>query len=239
MIRGDLDKHTLEIRDIAQLRAELGRAVEIRPELPPTLEEQHTLYLQRQRALETLNEAEVLQRKTLSDLAVVLSNRDKLGPLRSSLEQYSTIEAGPSRSLIERLDIALGSVAKVLEEIARIPILEQTQSLASQFEKESETYYQLRQQQQVLSESLKREDAVRRRVLALEKIERELKQLQAERDELVQRRRTVRAEVAQMRDKIFEMRVKEAEKHKSRVWRRNPVSSEASGTFEAVRFKTV
>ena len=46
-----------------------------------------------------------------------------------------------------------------------------------QFEKENEAYYQLRQQQQVLNESLNREDALLRRLSEMEKIEREVEKI--------------------------------------------------------------
>ena len=106
----------------------------------------------------------------------------------------------------------MAKASSVREVIAQIPITDELSKLAVEFEKENETYYQLRQQQQAVSESLKREDAVRRRVTELEKIERNVKQLEGERDRMVQRRRTVRAELDQLRDAIFEMRVGEAER---------------------------
>lgn len=211
VIRGDLDKRKLDLRDIDQLRAELGRTIETRPKLPPTLEEQHSLYVQRQRVLDALNEAQSLQKRAVSDLAVVVGNREKLADLRATLEQLGPSGVSVAQEVIDQLDKAVASVAQSRETITTIAIAEKIGSLTSQFEKENESYFQLRQQQQVVSESLKREDAVRRRVLELEKIEREVKQLDAERSDLDSRRRAVRADLTQLRDAIFEMRVNEAE----------------------------
>jgi predicted ATPase len=210
-IRGDLDKRKLDIKDIDQLRGELGRATDNRPELPPTLEEQHNLYVQRQRALETLTEIQALQATAVSKLGVILADRDKLAALRASLDQLPLVELQLSRELTDKLTDAIDAIADGRAAISHVPFVNEIQRLESHFEKENETYYQLRQQQQALSESLKREDSVRRRVSELEKIEREVKQLESERDDLIRRRRTARAKVAQMRDAIFEMRVKEAE----------------------------
>jgi hypothetical protein len=211
VIRGDLDKRKLDLRDIDQLRAELGRTIETRPKLPPTLEEQHSLYVQRQRVLDALNEAQSLQKRAVSDLAVVVGNREKLADLRARLEQLGPSGVSVAQEVIDQLDKAVASVAQSRETITTIAIAEKIGSLTFQFEKENESYFQLRQQQQVVSESLKREDAVRRRVLELEKIEREVKQLDAERSDLDSRRRAVRADLTQLRDAIFEMRVNEAE----------------------------
>src|SRR5205807_4865246 len=88
-IRGDLEKRKLEIRDIDQFRAELGQVIEKRPELPPTLEEQHSLYVQRQRLLEALSEVQAVQRKVLADLLIAVANREKLTAVRASLQQVS------------------------------------------------------------------------------------------------------------------------------------------------------
>jgi predicted ATPase len=64
----------------------------------------------------------------------------------------------------------------------------------------------------VLNESLKREDALQRRLSELEKIEREAKKIENEGKDAAAKRRTVRAELATLRDSIFERRVQEAEK---------------------------
>lgn len=211
VIRGDLDKRRVELRDIDQLRAELGRAIETRPEMPPTLEEQHSLYIQRQRMIDALKEAQLLQKKVLSDLSVVIGNHEKLAELRARIEELGSASVPEVGEAIVQLDTTLARATHIRETIAKIAIAERISSLNSQFEKENEGYYQLRQQQQVLSESLKREDAVRRRVLELEKVEREVKQFDAEQSDLDNRRRAVRAELTQLRDAIFEMRVNEAE----------------------------
>lgn len=212
IIRGDLDKRKLEIRDIDQFRAELGETIEKRPELPPTLEEHHHLYIQRQNVIETLDELREVQGKATSDLVSVLANREKLAALRSGLENSSSIDLSAVHALMDRLADVIGAIALSSDALVGVPIIEQRQQLVSKFEKDNETYYHLRQQEQALSESLKREDAVRRRVSELEKIEREIRQIQTERDDDVRRRGMVRAELIHARDAIFEMRVQEAAK---------------------------
>jgi predicted ATPase len=211
-VRADLDKRKLDIRDIDQVRADLGQVKDMRPELPPTLEEQHSFYVQRQHVVEILSELQSLQRKVILDLAIVGTVKDKLLTLRQALDGLSTIDMATPHDLLDQVERAVDAIAAHRQLLAQIQVAERAQELATEFEQKNEAYYQLRQQQQALSESLKREDALRRRVLELEKIEREVKQLESDRDELVQRRRSARTKVAQLRDGIFEMRVREAEK---------------------------
>jgi predicted ATPase len=210
-LRADFEKRRLDIRDIDQLRAELGQAIGSRPQLPPTLEEQHALFLQRQKVLEVLGEAHSIQQQTIADLAVALQNGENLVALRAVARE---IPAGIETPLgiLDQLDNAITSITSSQRNISEVKLTEEAERIKAQFEKENEVYYQLRQQQQVLNESLKREDALRRRVSELEKIEREAKKIETEGIDAAARRRVVRAELATARDSIFERRVQEAEK---------------------------
>ena len=210
-LRADFEKRRLDIRDIDQLRAELGQAIGSRPQLPPTLEEQHALFLQRQKVLEVLGEAQGIQQQTIADLAVAMQNGENLVALRAvAREMPAGIET--PLGILDQLDNAITSITSIQRNVSEVKLTEEAERIKSQFEKENEVYYQLRQQQQVLNESLKREDALRRRVSELEKIEREAKKIETEGIDAAARRRAVRAELATARDSIFERRVQEAEK---------------------------
>jgi len=210
-LRADFEKRRLDIRDIDQLRAELGQAIGSRPQLPPTLEEQHGLFLQRQKVLEVLGEAQGIQQQTIADLAVAMQNGENLVALRAvAREMPAGIET--PLGILDQLDNAITSITSSQRNVSEVKLTEEAERIKAQFEKENEVYYQLRQQQQVLNESLKREDALRRRVSELEKIEREAKKIETEGIDAAARRRAVRAELATARDSIFERRVQEAEK---------------------------
>lgn len=210
-LRADFEKRRLEIRDIDQLRAELGQAIGSRPQLPPTLEEQHALFLQRQKVLEVLSEAHSLQQQTIADLEVAMQNGERIDALRAVAEETPTGIESPLR-ILDQLDNAISSITSSQRNVSEVKLTEETERIKTQFEKENEAYYQLRQQQQVLNESLKREDALQRRLSELEKIEREAKKIENEGKDAAAKRRTVRAELATLRDSIFERRVQEAEK---------------------------
>ena len=210
-IRGDIEKRQLELRDLSQLRAELGSTVDNRPALPPSLEEQHSLYVKRQQTMDVLNDAQMLQKKVVADLALTASSADRLATLHMRLEQLGPVGSSVATDQIAILAEAFKAIDQTKEVIEAIPLSEQATALASQFESDNQTYFELRQQQQVLTESLKREDAVRHRILELEKIERDLQQAETERNDLDRSRRSAREKVAHSRNLIFEMRVREAE----------------------------
>jgi len=212
VLRGDIEKRRLETRDLDQLRSELGQTVDNRPKLPPSLEEHHALYIRRQRVVEAMAELHLLQKKLVSDVQILTANKSKIDAISSSLREMPEEEhLLVAHDLVNRFSSALDRIVNSGADISGLLIDEDRRRLADIFEQENETYYQLRQQEQAVSESLKREDAVRRRLAELEKLDRDLKQLTAERETILQRRKALRDEVARKRDVIFEMRLKEAE----------------------------
>jgi DNA repair exonuclease SbcCD ATPase subunit len=210
--RIDLERKKFEIKDIEQLRAELGRALENRPELPPTLEEQHATFMRRQRLIELLGEIQHLQRKIVGDTAVVLRNIDALEQLRTVANDLSLPEVGEAVALLDELHARIGAVQTIQANVAAIPVAAVASRLSSEFEAANEAYYQQRQQQQTVTEFLKREDAVRRRVAELEKVEREVNQLSRAYQQLQGRRNDARATISRLRDQVFEFRVQEVNK---------------------------
>jgi ATPase subunit of ABC transporter with duplicated ATPase domains len=167
--------------------------------------------LQRQKVLEVLSEAHSLQQQTIADLEVAMQNGERIDALRAVAEETPTGIESPLR-ILDQLDNAISSITSSQRNVSEVKLTEETERIKTQFEKENEAYYQLRQQQQVLNESLKREDALQRRLSELEKIEREAKKIENEGKDAAAKRRTVRAELATLRDSIFERRVQEAEK---------------------------
>lgn len=210
LIRGDIDKRRLEVRDLEPLRADLGRSVQTRPVLPPTLEEHHAKYIQRQRALDLLKDLQVLQQQVIKHLATTEPFQDKLQAAAEELRSLGIPDVGPAVALVEALTGEIRKVSELQKQAATVPIASELSKLTTDFERLNEDYYRQRQQQQEVTESLKREDQVRRRVASLEKIDRDLKEIEGKGKTFSERRKRVRAELAQLRDEIFEMRVGEA-----------------------------
>jgi DNA repair ATPase RecN len=210
LIRGDVDKRRLEVRDLEPLRADLGRSVQARPVLPPTLEEQHTRYIQRQRALDLLKDLQLLQQQMIKHLAATEPLRDKLHAMAEELRSLGIPDVNPAVALVEALTGQVRQVSELQKQAATVPIAPELSKLTTDFERLNEDYYRQRQQQQEVTESLKREDLFRRRVASMEKIDRDLKEIEGKGKTFSERRKRVRAELAQLRDEIFEMRVGEA-----------------------------
>jgi ABC-type enterochelin transport system ATPase subunit len=211
-IRFDLERKRAEIKELDQLRLELGRASENRPELPPTLEEQHAVFMRRQRLLELLNEVQMIQKRAMSDAAVVLRNRESVETLRAVCSSIPLPETAKALLILDQLGAQIEVAADMQQALALIPVAPFATELTTAFEKANEQYYQQRQQQQTVTEFLKREDAVRRRVAELEKIEREVTQLSRSNELLRGKREDARNRIAYLQNQVFEFRVAEADK---------------------------
>ena len=210
--RIELDRKRGEIKELDQLRSELGRAVDSRPELPPSLEELHATFMRRQRLLELIGEIQNVQRKVVSDAAFILRNVDSVEQLRTVAADISLPESAQVLQLLDTLRAQIDSATSIRTSVADIPVSAVAAQLSTVFEEANESYYQQRQRQQAVTEFLKREDALRRRVAELEKIEREVKQLTGAFEQLQARRAEARSTIARLRDRVFEFRVQEVDK---------------------------
>jgi hypothetical protein len=208
----DLERLRLLTRDLPQVRIDLAQTLDTRPKLPPTLQEQHELYLQRQRTLETLGDIQRLQQRLLSVLDDAAGSKEALQSIRARINRELAVHPDVPALLLDQLDGALKQVELARSTIENITTSESTALLSDEFERLNESYYRERQQQQVVSESLKKEDALRRRLAELESAERQLTQLQSQHDSLLEQRRALRAELADLRDRIFETRVTETDR---------------------------
>jgi hypothetical protein len=211
-VRIELERKRGEIKELDQLRLELGSAAENRPQLPPTLEEQHAVFMRRQRLLELLNEVQTIQRRAMSDAAVVLRNRESVETLRELCSSISLPETAQATVVLDQLRSQIELAADLQQALASIPVAAITAELSTAFERANEQYYQQRQQQQTVTEFLKHEDAVRRRVAELEKVEREVTQLSKSNELLRSKRDDARTRIAYLLNQVFEFRVEEADK---------------------------
>lgn len=209
--RSEIEKRKSDVKALDSLRAELGASLTTRPELPPTLEEQHQSYLKRQRVLEKLQDLESLQKEATRFLAPARQLLDRVGNASRDLQELS-YESKETIQTVNSFAQGLREVSEGLDTIKLIDFAKLYKVAFDEFEKANEDYYSQRQQQQAVNESLKREDQVRRRIAELEKSEKELKNYQHILEELQKKRRESRLQLTTLSEKLFELRVQEADR---------------------------
>jgi len=83
--------------------------------------------------------------------------------------------------------------------------------LRRDFDLQNEAYLQKRQLEKTATESLRREDVLRRQLADLEAAQRILEHLENQRQDLMKQRRELREHLTTQRDEIFELRVEEVD----------------------------
>lgn len=210
LVQNEIEKRRLHVRDVAQVRADLAQVKDARPELPPSLEQQHDAFIARQLILEVLNELRGLQATASDALSNTATLQDDTTKVRDRLLSIEGIETTKVLLLITELEVKLGTIRELQVAIDGVGIAETRNAFVATFESLDDAYYEQRQMQQTVSESLKREETLRRRLQDIEKLERELVGLDSQKDVLLARRQQLRARLVAIRDEIFELRVGEA-----------------------------
>jgi hypothetical protein len=208
--RAEIDKRKVDVRDITQIRADLGNTVNSRPTLPPTLQEQHAAFIQRQQTIEVLRDLEEVRKAVTVHLGETQRFRDQI---RNLLERIPHAPQDQSiRDLAAQLETKLTQIDVIDRDVKQLPVVTVLAKVSAEFEVLNEGYYSARQQQQELNESLKREDSFRRRLAELEKGERELQDFESRRSGILGERQKFRADLGAARDKVFELRVAEVDR---------------------------
>lgn len=206
----DIEKRRVLTKDIDKIRAELENTLKDRPEVPPTLEEQHAQYLARQRVLELFQELEQTQQNMIVSLDESLTEATTIGSISERAKDLPDADStiGP---FLSELNKQIAAVQSNRKGIANVNVARGAAEAAARFEAQNKEYYEQRQQRQAITESLKREDILRRQLSDLEKSERELRDFVKKREMLLERRQKARLNVEALRDRIFELRVLETE----------------------------
>jgi DNA repair ATPase RecN len=210
-----------EVSLLADLRQQLDGLQASRPQLPADLERNHKLALQRKAILVDLKDAVEIW----TDLQDYLDSRDTL--LQQLASTILRLKRHEHPSVVAMSD-KLAKLQKRFRELEALSSycfdlkLDSDMELAANlFEQENEDYYKLRQEQQQINESLKKEEMLRSQVEHLETLNEELDRLRTEKSGLQQQRQSYRAEIESISDRIYQMRLTEVnainEKHSNVV----------------------
>jgi hypothetical protein len=210
-VRSEIEKRRSEVKPLDSLRAELTATVAVRPELPPTLQEQHDSYLKRQRVLALTDDLVIVQGETDRTLKSIPNLLQRVISTEIGLHEAG-INLDDLYSLIAKFKTSLSEICSSGADLARLPFEQARTNLNDGFEHANELYYTQRQQQQALNESLKREDQVSRRIAELEKIEKELRAFETRKEDLLKSRKNARIQLNTLAEQLFELRVQEVDR---------------------------
>ena len=208
-VRGKLSTLDHQITQLDSARSQLDRLTKDAPVASPELEEERRSHEHRQRVLEVLRRVEVDRKGLANRLAGARA------PARQLAESVAAFTESPEHALVDytaplvKLLDAVGEVMVVTEKIDSIGLAPLIDDLHRRFEEASERYYQLRQQEQAVNESLKRQHALKRQVEHLEHLQAEAGTARQKESDLLNQRRHLRAKLRQTDDQLYELRIAE------------------------------
>jgi ABC-type cobalamin/Fe3+-siderophores transport system ATPase subunit len=210
-VRAEIQDRSRQVKGLVDLRHELKTLQQSRQAMPMGLEETFQGALRRKAILADLQEA----LKILDEAAEYVSGSsayaDRIRGLSDKLAAHkAAVLDGPVRKLREALE-TLVQCRTAAGNLTSLSLAEDYAGISGQFEAADNEYYKLRQEQQQLNESLKKEETLRTQIHHLEKLESALEESLSKEQRLLGERSDCRASISTKSDQIYTLRLAEIE----------------------------
>jgi ABC-type uncharacterized transport system ATPase subunit len=212
ILRSEIEGYRVQLKSLDQVRAELARTVETRPAVPASLEELHAQYLKRQRTIDLMKEMDSTRNAILNGLRETVVERKRLDDLAQRATDEREVASEVPADIVRQIQAVMNGLVALGKTLGNVSVTEATEQLTRDFAVQNEAYVQKRQMEKTATESLRREDVLRRQLAELETAQRKLEHLEGQQQELMTQRRELREHLTTQRDEIFELRVDEAER---------------------------
>lgn len=210
-VRAEIQDRSRQVESLEELRHELESLQHSRQEMPVGLEETFRGALKRKTILADLQEA----MKVLNEATLYVAGSSTYGTrLRSLSEKLEGYDADVLSGPLQKLRQALATLAQCTSSVSILQsfsLADDYSGISRQFEVADNEYYKLRQEQQQLNESLKKEETLRAQINHLEEQQSELEQLLEREQDLIRERAHCRASISAKSDQIYTLRLGEIE----------------------------
>jgi DNA repair ATPase RecN len=220
-LRAQISQLRQELQPFPGLKEQLRRVRETGPALPPDLELEHARFHRRSRILDAVKEIETWRADAVAQLRVVVQRAHQIAAaqdrvLNEALGENGAIGAGaidvdPIVGPLKTVVAAAKDLLASAEALGDAKLESEIALLAEAFETQNEPFYRLRQEQQVLNESLKQQQLLQRQVEYLERREEELREALKLEQQLIEEREKAREGMARAEDEMFTLRIAEVE----------------------------
>ncbi len=208
-IRGELSTLDHQIIQLAPARRELDRLTKDAPAASPELEAEREGHERRHKTLEGVRGVEEEREGLAQRLNSVRAPAREIAAAIASLTADSQSALGDDTAPLTDLAAAVGELMTVIRKIDSVRLGPLINALDRRFEDASELYYQLRQQEQAVNESLKQQRVLKRQVRHLERLKTQADKLRRKESRLLKERGSLRGELQRIDDQLYELRIAE------------------------------
>ena len=208
-IRGQLSTVDHEVTQLDPARRQLDSLTKDAPAASPELEAERERHERRQRVLKAVRSVEIERAGLANRLESVWAPARQIAESIASVTADSESTLGDNTAPLMDLAAAVGEVMTVAQKIDSVRLAPLIGALDRRFEDASERYYQLRQQEQAVNESLKQQRVLKRQVEHLEQLKTQADTARVEESRLLKERRNLRGELRRIDDQLYELRIAE------------------------------
>jgi hypothetical protein len=200
-----------DLQPLSDLREQLRQVREHSPALSPELENERVLFERRRRIISRLREITEAQRTTLEHLDRAVTEAVRMNSVIEQARQEEMLAPTNVAAELGTLGQSVSEVRATRDRIRNSSIAVAIRELEEKFEHENMPYYRLRQEQQVVNESLKQQQHLGRQVETLEVRQKELDAAVEAEALLLEKRQQARAAASRIDDEIFRLRIAEVD----------------------------
>lgn len=214
--RIEIESKRAEVRVLEALRTQLAELQRDRPTLSEELDRERATHLERTGLLEKVESEFAVRKSVLEAVLSALPTREVSPELLGGLDALELPEAVTLRGLLEEYRDHVTTTRAIFQEASEQDPSLLLARLGAHLEGLSAKYYELRQTQQAVNDTLKREDALKKQIEHLERQRAALEQMEADVAELSKQRQEHREAIQRINDEICSLRIKEVDLINSR-----------------------
>jgi chromosome segregation ATPase len=211
LVRAQISTLKQELQPLSSLRERLRQARADSPALSPELEAERLLYERRRQVVEALRELDTAKAASLTHLEGAIREADRMRACLSRIRGADAAELGLVEEELKAVEASLNGLDAARAELRDVPITDAIDALSKDLEQRNAPFYRMRQEQQVVNESLKQQQHLGRQVETLERRQKELETALASEANLLRDRQQARTTASRIDDDLFSLRIKEVD----------------------------
>jgi DNA repair exonuclease SbcCD ATPase subunit len=190
---------------------QLKQAEESSPTLSPELEGNRILFERRSRIIEALSEINTMQGEVVSHFSSAEYYINRLVTSLTVVQQQEQSEAEDALKSLRQMEADLREISAATNRLQSNDFQSKTVELKRIFDEKNEVFFRLRQEQQSVNESLRKQQHLRRQLEHMEKLQQDLDAAQVVMANLLRQRESLRAQITELDNQIYSLRIKEVD----------------------------
>jgi hypothetical protein len=210
-LRSEIDSRRSTIRGLDNYRSDLNELQVNRPQLSPELSDEREKYLERKGLADEARKFLEMRSEIVLGLGRLATRREGLGEQALIYQGHSTEVVQRFAGIVDHLKMALDQLDGIVAALNEEPAVAILSELEAWVDTENQKYFQLRRQEQEISDVLRREDVIKNEIARMLLVEREINELEARLGRSLAERKQLRVDIEAIADDLYKLRTDQIE----------------------------